>query len=210
MGQACARLSRSIAVLSAVVAVWTLTAAVQGAAAPFAALLPMLQMQSVEQPDVTALGPIAFDDLRVEVRVIKASGVLVENWSAERIASPQPAHADPGRAAAQRRPRRPDMTGMGEAVAVQVDPAAWARAAGAGSLEDLAGWAGVCCREVDEIADRISGGFRGNRTSAAGIQCGASRSEARTRAAAAGRSRPLIEVEPDSAVSRSDQVSCAR
>lgn len=33
----------SLAVVSAVVAVWTLTAAVQGAAAPFAALLPMLQ-----------------------------------------------------------------------------------------------------------------------------------------------------------------------
>ncbi len=32
----------SLAVVSAVVAVWTLTAAVQGAAAPFAALLPML------------------------------------------------------------------------------------------------------------------------------------------------------------------------
>ncbi len=55
-----------------------------------------MQVQSVDQPDVTALGPIAFDGLRVEVRVIKASGVLVENWSAERIASPQPGSRRPG------------------------------------------------------------------------------------------------------------------
>ena len=47
------------------------------------------------------------------------------------------------------------MTALGEAFAVQVDPPAWARAAGAGSLQDLAGWLGVCCRDADEIADRI-------------------------------------------------------
>ena len=54
-----------------------------------------VQVQALDQPDVTALGPIAFDGLRVEVRVIKASGVLVENWSAERIASPQPVSRRP-------------------------------------------------------------------------------------------------------------------
>ncbi len=47
------------------------------------------------------------------------------------------------------------MTGMSEAFAVQVDPVAWAQAAGAGSLDDLAGWLAVCCRDADEIADRI-------------------------------------------------------
>ncbi len=45
-------------------------------------------VQSVEQPNVTALGPIGFDGLRVEVRVIKASGVLVENWTADGLAAP--------------------------------------------------------------------------------------------------------------------------
>ena len=47
-------------------------------------------VQAVDQPQVSAMGPIAFDELRVEVRVIRASGVLVENWTAERIAGAQP------------------------------------------------------------------------------------------------------------------------
>ncbi len=47
-----------------------------------------ITVQAMEQPNVTALGPINFDGLRVEVRVIKASGVLVENWSADGIAAP--------------------------------------------------------------------------------------------------------------------------
>ncbi len=52
-------------------------------------------VQSVEQPNVTALGPIGFDGLRVEVRVIKASGVLVENWTADSLAAPVPGSRRP-------------------------------------------------------------------------------------------------------------------
>ena len=55
-----------------------------------------VQVQSVEQPNVTALGPIAFDELRVEVRVIKTSGVLVENWTATAIAAPVAGSRRPG------------------------------------------------------------------------------------------------------------------
>jgi hypothetical protein len=43
-----------------------------------------------DRPEVTALGPIAFDNLRVEVRVIKTTGALVEYWSAEGIAAAVP------------------------------------------------------------------------------------------------------------------------
>ncbi len=41
----------------------------------------------LDQPQVTALGPIAFDNLRVEVRALKTGG-LVENWAADGIAAP--------------------------------------------------------------------------------------------------------------------------
>lgn len=44
---------------------------------------------------------------------------------------------------------------MSEAFAVRVDVLAWAQASGAGSVEDLAAWLGVCCRDADEIAERV-------------------------------------------------------
>ena len=48
-------------------------------------------VQSQEQPQVSAMGPVGFDELRVEVRVIRTTGVLVENWTAERVSPAQPA-----------------------------------------------------------------------------------------------------------------------
>ena len=59
-----------------------------------------VQVQAMDQPNVTALGPIAFDELRVEVRIIKASGVLVENWTAAGIAAPVPGSRRPGQTSA--------------------------------------------------------------------------------------------------------------
>lgn len=54
-------------------------------------VVALVTVQATDQPHVTAMGPIGFDALRVEVRVIRATGVLVENWSAERITGAQPA-----------------------------------------------------------------------------------------------------------------------
>ena len=59
-------------------------------------VIAAVQVQAMDQPNVTALGPIAFDELRVEVRIIKASGVLVENWTAAGIAAPVPGSRRPG------------------------------------------------------------------------------------------------------------------
>jgi hypothetical protein len=47
-------------------------------------------VQGEEQPQVSALGPISFDNLQVEVRVIRSTGALVESWTAERIAGGVP------------------------------------------------------------------------------------------------------------------------
>ena len=54
-------------------------------------VIASVAVQSVDQPQVSALGPVGFDELRVEVRVIRSSGVLVENWTAERVSAAQPA-----------------------------------------------------------------------------------------------------------------------
>ena len=51
---------------------------------------------ALDQPQVSALGPIAFEGLTVEVRALKTGG-LVENWSAEKVAAP----LAPGQASAQ-------------------------------------------------------------------------------------------------------------
>jgi hypothetical protein len=50
---------------------------------------------ALDQPQVSALGPIAFEGLTVEVRALKTGG-LVENWAAEKVADP----VGPGRPAA--------------------------------------------------------------------------------------------------------------
>ena len=52
-----------------------------------ASVVGSVTLGALDQPQVTALGPIAFDNLRVEVRSLKTGG-LVENWSADGIAAP--------------------------------------------------------------------------------------------------------------------------
>lgn len=44
---------------------------------------------------------------------------------------------------------------MAQAFGVRVDPVAWADAVGAGSTDDLALWMNVCCRDADELAERV-------------------------------------------------------
>ncbi len=52
-----------------------------------ASVVGSVTVGSVDQPQVTALGPVGFDNLRVEVRTLKTGG-LVENWSADGLAAP--------------------------------------------------------------------------------------------------------------------------
>ena len=50
-------------------------------------MVASVTVQAMDQPNVTALGPIAFEGLRVEVRSPKTGG-LIENWFADAIAAP--------------------------------------------------------------------------------------------------------------------------
>jgi len=57
-----------------------------------ASVVASVTVSSLDQPNVTALGPIGFDNLRVEVRSPKTGG-LIENWFADAIAAPAPGQA---------------------------------------------------------------------------------------------------------------------
>lgn len=56
-------------------------------------VIASVTLPAYDRPDVTALGPIGFENLRVEVRVNKNTGGLVEYWSADSIAAPVPGSA---------------------------------------------------------------------------------------------------------------------
>lgn len=56
-------------------------------------VIASVTLPAYDQPDVTALGPIGFENLRVEVRVNKNTSGLVEYWSADSIAAPVPGPA---------------------------------------------------------------------------------------------------------------------
>ena len=45
---------------------------------------------------------------------------------------------------------------MGEAFAMRLDPVAWMQASGAGSVDDLGAWLGVCCRDAGDVAERVA------------------------------------------------------
>ncbi|WP_380163782.1 hypothetical protein [Jannaschia sp. R86511] len=53
-------------------------------------VIASITVPAYDRPDVTALGPITFEGLKVEVRINKNTGGLVEYWSAETIAAPVP------------------------------------------------------------------------------------------------------------------------
>lgn len=50
----------------------------------------MVTVGSLEQPQVTALSPVQFEGLRVDVRLTKAKQ-LVEVWTADGVVGPKPA-----------------------------------------------------------------------------------------------------------------------
>lgn len=52
-----------------------------------ASVVGSVTIGSVDSPQVVALTPVTFENLRVEVRALKTGG-LVENWSADGIAAP--------------------------------------------------------------------------------------------------------------------------
>ncbi len=56
-------------------------------------VIASVTLPAYDRPDVTALGPIGFENLRVEVRVNKNTGGLVEYWSADSVAAPVPGSA---------------------------------------------------------------------------------------------------------------------
>ncbi|WP_380169514.1 hypothetical protein [Jannaschia sp. R86511] len=53
-------------------------------------VIASITVPAYDRPDVTALGPITFEGLKVEVRINKNTGGLVEYWSAETISAPVP------------------------------------------------------------------------------------------------------------------------
>ncbi|WP_380169099.1 hypothetical protein [Jannaschia sp. R86511] len=56
-------------------------------------VIASVTLPAYDRPYVTALGPVGFENLRVEVRVNKNTGGLVEYWSADSIAAPVPGSA---------------------------------------------------------------------------------------------------------------------
>ncbi len=59
-----------------------------------ASVVGSVTVGAMDQPQVSALGPIAFEGLTVEVRSLKTGG-LVENWAAERVAARRVRGASP-------------------------------------------------------------------------------------------------------------------
>jgi len=52
-----------------------------------ASVVGMVTIGAIDEPQVTALTPVTFENLRVEVRTLKTGG-LVENWSADGVITP--------------------------------------------------------------------------------------------------------------------------
>lgn len=56
-------------------------------------VIASITLPAYDRPNVSALGPVGFENLRVEVRVNKNTGGLVEYWSADSVAAPVPGSA---------------------------------------------------------------------------------------------------------------------